>query len=122
MGSIGSTSMKAFYLIAALLTIAFSPLNGQDVDAGPMDQQEPRYAMACPLVDIDFYGYDIDEYHGVASWHDCGIICNLTTACKFWTWNNSHGMDHPDHHRCLLKSSDQGLVNGGGISGQKGCM
>eukprot|EP00091_Calanus_sinicus_P000884 TRINITY_DN10839_c0_g1_i2.p1 TRINITY_DN10839_c0_g1~~TRINITY_DN10839_c0_g1_i2.p1 ORF type:complete len:131 (+),score=32.33 TRINITY_DN10839_c0_g1_i2:49-393(+) len=113
MGSIGSTSMKAFYLIAALLTIAFSPLNGQDVDAGPMDQQEPRYA--CPEVHIGFDPeYQIGAIPDVASWHACGTICNLVTDCKFWTWNLGHN--------CYLKSSDHGIYyNEADTSGQKGC-
>eukprot|EP00091_Calanus_sinicus_P025056 TRINITY_DN9357_c0_g1_i1.p1 TRINITY_DN9357_c0_g1~~TRINITY_DN9357_c0_g1_i1.p1 ORF type:complete len:113 (-),score=20.07 TRINITY_DN9357_c0_g1_i1:121-459(-) len=108
-----STSMQAFYLALSLLTIAFGPLNCQDLDAERLDQQKPRYA--CPEFNVNFDGDDIDYVHDVSSWHECGIMCNLVPACKFWTWNT-------ETHRCKLSSSDYGLeYHSQAISGQTGC-
>merc|ERR1719483_211503 len=79
-------------------------------------EKEPRYA--CPETNVDFDGNDFTELHNVGSWKDCGIICNLSTDCKFWSWNAN-----PGYQGCYLKTSDHGLKFVEGIiSGQQGCM
>jgi len=71
---------------------------------------------SCPETNVDFHGNDVDDgLHHIGSWQDCGTICNLNTACKFWTWSSSH--------RCYLKHSDKGVeFQADTISGQRGCM
>ena len=42
-------------------------------DFGEVEEQDapsPRYN--CPMVDIDFYGHDVDHFHGIPNWQECG--------------------------------------------------
>merc|ERR1712126_666042 len=69
---------------------------------------------SCPEMDVDFWGYDIDELHDVSDWHDCGDACQLVSSCMYWTLTKEK--------RCVLKSSDAGLTKyPGSISGARGC-
>merc|ERR1711951_753 len=70
---------------------------------------------SCPEVNVDFYGADLEEVHGVTSWQNCGQICELISNCAFWTLNSKKAT-------CYTKSSDGGLRHQNGhISGVRGC-
>ena len=63
--------MLPFYIIATLLTFVW-PLSEQIADSGlVLDEQNPHFA--CPVVDVDFWGNDIDEVQNVMSWQDCSM-------------------------------------------------
>lgn len=72
----------------------------------------------CPEHDVDFTGNDLSSVH-THNWHKCGVICEDTSDCKFWTYDK----DYDDKAgTCFLKYSDEGLKElPGTISGAKGC-
>ena len=43
-----------------------------------LTEQEPRYA--CPEVNVDFEGNDVEILEDVASWHNCGKFLNMLKA------------------------------------------
>merc|ERR1712098_616566 len=73
----------------------------------------------CPMYNIDFYGYDVDELDGLDDWNECGHACSLMpeSTCKFWTFG--FGNSETNYRkRCIFKSSDEGvLATQGAISG-----
>merc|ERR1712126_125392 len=94
-------------------TMNFSGEDGQS--SGDSQLLEPRYS--CPEDNVDFNGHDIDCVPLIPNWHACGEICNVTPACKFWTWVKT------ENNRCCLKGVDYGLMHATHcISGVKGCQ
>jgi len=74
----------------------------------------------CPEINVDYWGCDYGGIDGVASWNDCGQMCELINDCKFWTYVPRHGRDKVG--RCEPKKCSGGykIVNGH-ISGERGC-
>ena len=95
--------MKIVFLVVLILNVAFGG--------------EVRFD--CPEDNI-VYGYSDDHFDSVlnvASWENCGRICNLTTLCNFWSW----GQDGSGS-TCYLYETDTGLdFNDVYTSGERGC-
>merc|ERR1712037_326527 len=106
MGS--SVIMRIFLLVLAAVAVF-----AQDLDVVE-EAPSPRYN--CPLLDIDFYGDNIDRFLAIGMWQECGHICNIVPDCNFWTWNTADGF-------CQIKSSE-GVLSPytGAISGERGCV
>merc|ERR1712088_877652 len=107
----GTVRMKTFMM--ALLATAVFAKNLQQVSEE--DALSPRYS--CPMEGINLNGNDLDVFHNIGTWQECGHICDIVPSsnCKFWTWNIGKS--------CFLKSSDAGMQPGDpdAMSGERGC-
>merc|ERR1712198_61517 len=72
-------------------------------------------AYSCPETNVSFAGNDIfPDCIAVTKWQDCGKMCQLAPACKFWEFTT---VKH-----CCLKTSDHGLkYREGFYAGAKDC-
>jgi len=72
------------------------------------------YVLLC-IINVNYYGNDVDMLGYVSSWQDCGEICLHDSVCGFWTWVEAA-------QQCYLKTSDEGLEKQHGqYSGVRGC-
>merc|ERR1711915_894733 len=101
-------TMRFFWLFLALAVMA-------DNDKSEI---APAHSFNCPMVDIDLWGNDLDQFPTIDNWQECAHICNAVSAsdpgrCRFWTLH---------HSGCWLKSSADGMKpKEGCISGERGC-
>ena len=59
--------MKTFLVVLAAAVAVFAH------DLGQMVKQDALYPhYICPMVDIDFYGHNLDLLRGIGSWQECG--------------------------------------------------
>jgi hypothetical protein len=77
---------------------------------------------SCPMYGLDNYGDNMDVLENVASWEDCGWICQNRDGCAIWAWNHERAGDNA--RTCFLKNtiSDHEEEDGSSISGAKGCF
>ena len=64
---------KLILVLLALIAIGSALPRLESQDFGEMEEQDapsPRYN--CPMVDIDLMGYDVDHFHGIPNWQECG--------------------------------------------------
>jgi PAN domain len=77
---------------------------------------------SCPMYGLDNFGEDIEEVENVASWEDCGWLCQNRDGCVIWVWRHERTGDRP--RTCFLKYtiSDREAEVGSSVSGAKGCF
>merc|ERR1712223_2310831 len=72
---------------------------------------------SCPEEEFGFLGGDLVDggIYGVATWQECGMMCELITDCQFWSYLKVE-------HSCWVKNSDAGAEKyPGAVSGARGC-
>ena len=91
--------MKIFLYVVTLILVHLCNGEGDD----------------CPQEGVDILFHDIDSKGEVESWEDCGIFCQSTKGCKYWTWNKSNLM-------CYLKDNNSySEHNDIAVSGDRNC-
>ncbi len=40
----------------------------------------------CPVYGMNIQGNDIQHVDNVATWEDCGFLCQMIEGCLYWTW------------------------------------
>jgi hypothetical protein len=40
----------------------------------------------CPVYGMNIQGNDIQHVDNVATWEDCGFLCQMIEGCQYWTW------------------------------------
>jgi len=72
---------------------------------------------SCPEEEFGFLGGDLVDggIYGVATWQECGMMCELIADCQFWSYIKVE-------HSCWVKDSDAGAEKyPGSVSGTRGC-
>ncbi len=41
---------------------------------------------SCPVYGMNIQGNDIQHVDNVATWEDCGFLCQMIEGCLYWTW------------------------------------
>ena len=64
---------KLILVLLALIAIASALPRPESQDFGEVkDQDAPSLRYNCPMIDIDLEGNDLDHFHGIPSWQECG--------------------------------------------------
>merc|ERR1712001_344426 len=96
--------------ILAMLLLTLLPLL-------PLLPLVASYSYSCPEEEFGFLGGDLVEggIYGVATWQECGTMCELIADCQFWSYIKVE-------HSCWVKDSDAGAEKyPGSVSGTRGC-
>merc|ERR1712130_1003669 len=102
MGSFISSSLD-FILFSTMLITTLIPVLLVPLVAG----------YSCPEEEFGFVGGDLVEggIYGVATWQECGMMCELISDCQFWSYIKVD-------HSCWVKDSDAGAEKyPGAVSG-----
>jgi hypothetical protein len=71
---------------------------------------------------LDNFGEDIEEVDNVASWEDCGWLCQKREGSVIRAWN--HEITGDNAQTCFLKNtiSDHEEEDSSSIAGANGCF